>query len=180
MQKNEAAALTPTEVAATLHATLVALTSLLGALPDAAARWRPAPGEWSIQETLGHLIETERRSFASRIREILAGPNPQFAEWDPDGVARERNDSAKELPALLAEFAALRTGGIALAGSLRPDDLRRSGRHPQIGSVSVEELLHEWVYHDCAHLRQMQTNVQDYVWPALGAAQKFYTPPPGS
>ena len=176
MQRNEAAALTPMEVAAILQATLAALTSVLGALPKTAARWKPAPGEWSIQEALGHLIETERRSFAGRIREILASPDPKLADWDQEVVARERDDSGQELRGLLAEFAALRTDSIALAGGLPPGDLKRRGRHPQIGSVSVEDLLHEWVYHDCDHLRQMQANLQAYVWPAMGSTRKFYTP----
>ena len=176
MQKNEPAALTPAESAATLQATLVTLTSLLGALPEAAARWHPTPGEWSIQETLGHLIETERRSFPSRIREILASSDPQFAEWEPDVVALARNDSARELRALLAEFAELRTSGIAVAAGLKTDDMKRQGMHPYVGAVSIEGLLHEWVYHDCAHLRQMQANVQAYVWPAMGNTQTFYAP----
>ena len=30
--------------------------------------WRPAPGEWSANECVGHLIEAERRGFAGRIR----------------------------------------------------------------------------------------------------------------
>ena len=80
---------------------------------------------------------------------------------------------------LLAEFAALRTASLALAGSLTPEDLKRRGRHPQIGNVSVEDLLHEWVYHDCDHLRQMQANLQAYVWPAMGSTRKFYPIPPG-
>ena len=33
-----------------------------------AAGWRPAPGEWSANECVGHLIEAERRGFAGRIR----------------------------------------------------------------------------------------------------------------
>jgi hypothetical protein len=168
------AALTPMEVAAVLHSTLAATAALLGALPESAGRWKPAPGEWSIKEVLGHLIETERRSFTGRIRVILASPDPQLAGWDQEAVGRERNDSDRDLRALLAEFAALRTGSIAFAGGLQPDDLRRRGHHPQIGSVSVEDLLHEWAYHDCDHLRQMQANVQSYVWPAMGSTQKFY------
>ena len=37
----------------------------------AAAGWRPAPGEWSANECVGHLIEAERRGFAGRIRRIV-------------------------------------------------------------------------------------------------------------
>jgi hypothetical protein len=170
-----AAAFTPAEVAAMLQATLAAVTSVVGALPDVVASWRPATGEWCVKETLGHLIETEQRSFAGRIRAILANPEPQFADWDPDAVGRARNDHERDLRALLAEFTALRTAGVALIGSLQPDDLRRGGHHPQVGYLRVDELMQEWVYHDCDHVRQMLANIQGYVWPALGEnIQKFY------
>jgi hypothetical protein len=37
----------------------------------------------------------------------------------------------------------------------------------------VNDLLHEWVHHDRAHLKQILANVQAYVWPEMGGAQAF-------
>ena len=53
--------LTPTAVAPFLRATLASLTAEVDALSASALAWHPAPGEWCVNEVLGHLIETERR-----------------------------------------------------------------------------------------------------------------------
>ena len=55
-------------------------------------------------------------------------------------------------------------------------DLARGGRHPEVGRLTIGDLLHEWVHHDRNHLRQILVNVQAYVWPAMGNAQRFSQP----
>jgi hypothetical protein len=37
----------------------------------------------------------------------------------------------------------------------------------------VADLLQEWVHHDRNHVKQILANVQAFVWPHLGNAQKF-------
>src|SRR2546425_1017037 len=49
----------------------------------------------------------------------------------------------------------------------------RGGLHPQVGRLTVDELLHELVHHDGNHLRQALGNVQAYVWPHMGNARRF-------
>jgi len=90
----------------------------------------------------------------------------------PGGVAAvgQSVDAAE----LLDEFVTLRTGSITFVEGLRDVDLVRGGWHPDIGYVLVVDLLHEWVYHDHDHIRQMMANVQRYLWPHLGSTQKFY------
>jgi len=47
-----------------------------------------------------------------------------------------------------------------------------------VGELTVADLLQEWVFHDRNHLKQILSNVQAYVWPHMGNAQKFTTPSP--
>src|SRR5579871_6546116 len=129
----QAAELTPGDVAALLRGTAAVIRDELTALPEPLTRWHEAPGEWCVKETLGHLIETERRGFAGRISTILAGDDPQLAGWDAGTVARERRDCERELAALLDEFIALREASIALAAGLQDADLERGGQHPDVG-----------------------------------------------
>jgi hypothetical protein len=42
-----------------------------------------------------------------------------------------------------------------------------------VATLSVGDLLHEWVHHDRNHLRQMLANVQAHAWPHMGKSQKF-------
>lgn len=167
------APLTPAEVAALLPATVAQFRAELAAMPERVLAWHPAPGEWCVKEVLGHLIEAERRGFAGRIRIILAADTPVLERWDPPEVARARGDCAKPATALLDELARLREDSASLVGRLIAADLDRAGRHPTVGLLRVGDLLQEWVHHDRNHVRQALANVQAYVWPAMGNAQKF-------
>jgi hypothetical protein len=150
-----------------------AVVAELGALSDEALAWHPAEGEWCAKECLGHIMEAERRGFNGRIRRILAESEPQLAGWDQRAVAIERNDCARSAAALLSEFEALRADSVALVSGLSAEDLSRGGTHEKVGYVRVQDLLHEWVHHDRNHFRQLQANVQAYVWPNMGNCQKF-------
>ena len=167
------AVLMPAEVAALLSATITALRAELVALPERVLTWHPGPDEWCVKEVLGHLIEAEHRGFAGRIRIILGADTPALEEWDPPAVARARGDCARPATALLDELASLRVESASLVGRLMAADLERAGRHPAVGLLRVRDLLQEWVHHDRNHVRQALANVQAYVWPAMGNAQKF-------
>lgn len=169
-------ALTITQIETLLQATLPLLETELRALPEPMTRFRPAAGEWSINEVIGHLIEAEERGFGGRIRRILTQPGYICEPWDPDQVAVDRGDHEKAAPALLAELTARRTQNLALVTSLTADQLLSSAEHPVVGNLSVSDLLHEWVYHDRNHLRQIMANLQAWIWPAMGNAQRFSQP----
>ena len=167
------APLSPTEVAALLEAAMATLRAELGALPDRVAAWHPAPGEWCTKEVLGHLLEAERRGFAGRIRIILASDRPALEAWDQVEVAKGRGDCVQPVSTLLDELARLRRESVTLVRGLGEVELERGGRHPKVGFIRVRELLQEWVHHDRNHTKQALANVQAYVWPSMGAAQKF-------
>jgi hypothetical protein len=47
-----------------------------------------------------------------------------------------------------------------------------------VGHLRIGDLLHEWVHHDRNHHKQMLANVQAFVWPHMGNAQRFSRPGP--
>jgi hypothetical protein len=168
--------LTPAAVAPFLRATIATLTAEVDALSASALAWHPAPGEWCVKDVLGHLIETERRGFAGRIRIILAGQEPRLESWDQTAVAAARRDCERDGRALLGELATMRQESVRLVEGLRAADLARGGHHPTVGHLTVGDLLNEWVHHDRNHVRQILANVQAYVWPNMGNTQKFSAP----
>lgn len=165
--------LTPAEVAALLRATGAALNAELEALPSEAAVWHAAPGAWCVNETLGHMIEAERRGFAGRIRRTLAADTPSEPDWDQVGVARARQDCAREPAAIAAEFAALRSESVALVEGLDAAALDRACIHKTVGRLTVRDLLHEWVHHDRNHIGQIYDVAMAYVWANMGGSQRF-------
>jgi hypothetical protein len=168
--------LAPRQAAALLATMPVFLQAEFEAAPEALLQWRPAPEEWCVLEVIGHLIETEERGFAGRIQTILAEERPRFTTWDPATVARERQYERCDPAELLAEFTRRRTAGVALVEALTATDIDRGGDHPEVGFLTVNDLLHEWIHHDGNHLRQMLANIQSYTWPSMGNARRFSAP----
>lgn len=172
-QDQAPAELSPLQVAGLVRVMTETLRAEVDALPAEALSWHPAPGEWCVNEVLGHLIEAERRGFGGRIRAILAAPHPDLEGWDQEAVERERRDCDRDGRELVRELARAREEGIQTLLSLQPHDLFRSGRHPVVGELQVRHVMQEWVYHDRNHVKQIFTNIQAYVWPHMGHAQKF-------
>jgi hypothetical protein len=161
------------EIAHFLRATTTALAVELSGVTPRVLAWHPAPGEWCAKEVLGHLIETEKRGFAGRIRIMLETKDPALEAWDQDAVAAARRDCEREGDGLLGELAALRQDSVTLVESLLGADLARGGHHPKVGYLRIADLLNEWVYHDRNHVRQILGNLQAYVWPHMGNTRRF-------
>ena len=165
--------LAPSDIAAALSAMSTMVRAELSSLPTVVVNFHPGPNEWCVKEALGHIMEAERRGFAGRIRTILAEDEPDLEGWDQLAVEQERNDCARDLGELLDEFDQLRAESVELVQGLSTSDLERGGTHPQVGYLCVNDLLHEWLYHDRNHVRQMMANVQSYVYPLMGNSQGF-------
>ncbi len=168
--------MTPGEVADLLGSSGQAFASTLNAIPPGVASWHPAPGEWCVNEVVGHVIVTDKYGFAGRIRVILGGDEPDLPKYDRDGLQKTRDDCARDQKALAHEMLEVRGQSLELIRSLGPEQLQRGGLHPDVGRLTVDDLLHEWVHHDGNHLRQALANVQAYVWPNMGNARRFSRP----
>ena len=164
------------QIQALLLATPKTLRNELSALNGEALRWRPAPKEWCINECIGHLIECDRNGFAGRIKTILSEGQPQLAAWDVAGMVTQRRDYDRDGFELIAELEMMRQENTQFITGLTPEQLSRSGIHPQVGILQVVDLIFEWVHHDRNHIKQILSNVQDYIWPDLGNAQRFSQP----
>ena len=164
------------QIATLLCATPQTLRNELSALDKAILQWRPAPEEWSINEVIGHLIECDYNGFAGRIQTILSQDRPQLVAWDMPGAVIRRRDNERNGLDLIAELETMRRENTQFISQLTPDQLARAGIHPNVGELLVVDLLFEWVHHDCNHLKQIFTNLQDYIWPDLGNAQRFSQP----
>ena len=167
--------MTPAEVANELEASGHAIVATLSGLTAEVASWHPADGEWCVNECVGHIIEAEKRGFSGRISIILGEDHPDLPTWDRASVSHARKDCEKRPEQLVEEISAVRRESVELIRSLQPDQLSRSGNHPEVGRLTVNDLLHEWIHHDGNHIRQALANIQAYVWPSMGNAQKFST-----
>jgi DinB superfamily len=164
---------TPAVASRLLRASAAAIAAEVRALPPELARQRPKADEWCALEVVGHVIEAERRGFAGRIRLLVSEDEPVLQTWDQPAVAAARRDCEREPEALVRELVELREGGARMLEQLEPQDLERAGQHPTVGRLTVGEVMHEWVHHDRAHLKQVVELSQAFAWPQMGNAQLF-------
>lgn len=139
---------------AALERTPAALGSWLEGLPDAWVRSNEGGDTWSPYDVVAHLVHAERVNWLPRARHILAGAAGPFAAFDRTGF---RDGRERTLSAHLAEFAELRAASVSEVRDMRltKDDLARTGIHPELGEVRLEQLLATWVVHDLGHVRQV-------------------------
>ncbi|HXY50802.1 MAG TPA: DinB family protein [Terriglobales bacterium] len=145
-----------TETIAVLVRTPATLDALLRGLPDAWVHSNEGEDTWSAFDVVGHLIVGERTDWMPRARIILdTGTERSFAPFDR--FAQIKESQGKSLGQLLDDFARLRRENVAAlqALHLQPQDLERQGRHPELGVVTLSELLATWAVHDLSHLHQL-------------------------
>lgn len=142
--------------AAVLERTPATLRELLAALPEGWTSATEGPDTWSPYDVVGHLIHGERTDWIARAEIILAqGVNRRFAPFDR--FAQFRESQGKTLMQLLDEFAQLRAANLdTLTGwKLTDAQLALEGEHPELGPVTLRQLLATWVAHDLNHLGQV-------------------------
>jgi hypothetical protein len=140
---------------AVLAATPDAVRERVAGLPDDRLGRRPAPGEWSAAEVLGHLWDAEI-AYAFRARAILAQDAPALIGYDQDAWATLARPAFAEL---LAAFAALRAANVALVRGTPPAAWERVGLHAERGPLSFRLLTETMAGHDRAHLEQLARTV---------------------
>jgi uncharacterized damage-inducible protein DinB len=139
-----------------LERTPKVLDDLLRGLPDAWLQANEGPQTWSPFEVVGHLVHGERTDWMARLAIILEhGESRSFEPFDR--FAMLQASRGKSIGELLETFAALRAANLQQLASrrLEPADLARRGRHPELGSVTLGQLLSTWVVHDLEHLAQI-------------------------
>ena len=159
-----------------LRASAAAVAAEVRALPADVARRRPAAGTWCPLEVVGHLIETEQHGFAGRIRQLIENDRPRLAAWSPPEVAAARRDCERDPEALVRDLLDRREESVGWLESLTPADLVRHGEHPEVGRLTAGDVMHEWVHHDRAHLKQLLELTQAFAWPDMGNARRFSAP----
>jgi hypothetical protein len=138
-----------------LERTPAAFRALLAGLTDGWIAADEGPKTFSPFDNVGHLIHGERTDWIPRARIILAqGAQRRFEPYDR--FAQVRESAGKTLAQLLDEFAALRAQNLETLRSWRLSDaqLALMGEHPELGPVTLGQLLATWVAHDLGHLAQ--------------------------
>jgi hypothetical protein len=144
------------EATALLASTPATLNAWLRDLPEGFLNGNEGGESWSPVDVLGHLIHGERTDWIPRVKRILESGNTRaFDKFDR--FAQFRDFSGVGVPELLDAFARERADTLRELQALNLDDaaLDKPGLHPELGPVTLRQLLATWVAHDLDHVMQI-------------------------
>lgn len=142
--------------AAVLERTPGVLRGMLAGLDDCWVRTNYGPETFSPFDVIGHLIHGERTDWIPRARIILQhGEGRAFEPFDR--YAMYQDSRGRSLEDLLDTFAAVRGENLAALRSMEitAEMLALRGTHPDLGAVTLGQLLATWVVHDLNHIHQI-------------------------
>lgn len=128
-------------------------------LQDLPADWlmtSEGPNTWSPYDVVGHLIHGEETDWIPRAKMILEdGESRPFTPFNREAMFEK--SKGKSINELLNTFAQLRTESLRQLEELNvtPELLDKRGLHPELGPVTLSQLLATWVVHDLGHIGQI-------------------------
>ncbi|HEX8141420.1 MAG TPA: DinB family protein [Pyrinomonadaceae bacterium] len=157
-----------------LRHTPATLNALLRHLPQEWALANEGPESWSPFDVVGHLIHAEEADWIPRARIILDyGAKRAF---DPfDRFAMFEKSRGKSMDDLLAMFEQLRGNSLQELEEMKitPEMLEKRGKHPELGVVTLSQLLTTWVVHDLGHVGQIVRVMAKQYRESVGAWEAY-------
>lgn len=143
--------LSPDEVLAALESGPARLGALVEGLNAAQLNHPPQPGEWSIRETLWHVLVAEQL-FAGRVQKLLAEDNPSLTGMASWTVSGEDDLGAHDI---LDRYGALRQETLSRLRGIAPGDWWRTGFHGEWGRVTLLQQAIYFARHERSHFAQI-------------------------
>ena len=132
------------------------LARLLKGVSPTKARKRPAPGKWSIAETVVHLADREV-VFGYLIRLIAGQPGrARIDGFDQDAWITSLHYDMRSMKKSFAEYRAFREAHVTLLKSLTPEQWKICGTHRERGQETIQTLVKMFAGHDINHFQQIE------------------------
>ncbi len=159
-----------------LSQTPLTIKSLLGNLSDDWIYAKIDEESWNAFDIIGHYIHGEQTDWMIRAEIILAqGKNTTFEPFDR--FAQFEISKGKSFAELLETFAELRNKNLKTLKSwnLTDDQLKLKGIHPELGEVTLEQLLATWAVHDLTHIRHISNVLAKQYAENVGVWKEYLT-----
>lgn len=117
-----------------------------------ASRW----GTWSLRETLGHLIDTDRDIWWPRIEAARLEENPYFEDINQSELLRAHHWKSQPLEDILSQLVRSRWDYGMKLNSFSASAFERTGEHAILGELSILRILQIMVAHDEYYLTKIR------------------------
>jgi DinB superfamily len=121
------------------------------------------PGGWTVRQLAHHVPDSHMNAYV-RLKLALTENEPTIKPYE-EGLWADLPDSRGtpvEVSLSLLEFLHLRWD--ILLRSLQPEDFARRLRHPALGTMTVDNLVHHYAWHGCHHVAHIASLRQREGW----------------
>ena len=143
------------DVLSTLSRQISETIALLRGLPESVANYRYAPDKWSVNELVGHVIDSER-IFTNRALRFARGDATAVPGFEQDDYVRGATFNAYPLSELASELQVVRQSTLYFFRHLDDDAWARRGVANN-AEVSVRALAYIIAGHELHHREVLRT-----------------------
>jgi hypothetical protein len=108
-------------------------------------------GGWTVRQVAHHVPDSHMNAYV-RFKLALTEEDPVIKPYAEDRWARLGDTQATPIEVSLALLESLHSRWVGLLRSLRPEDWKRTFRHPELGLVSLEKNLAMYSWHGRHHV----------------------------
>ncbi len=151
------------------------LRLLMQGITTEQTRWKPEPDRWSLAEILEHLSHVEGHYFRAAVDALVTHHDAEIVPYDQNVYAAQGTYAGREPEDSFDHFEEQREDNIAFLNGLSLQAADRAGRHPELGAITLSNVLNEWAFHDLGHIRQIAELVRAIrYFHEMGAFQTQY------
>ncbi|MFY9583632.1 MAG: bacillithiol transferase BstA [Candidatus Acidiferrales bacterium] len=120
-------------------------------------------GGWTVRQVVHHVPDSHLNAY-TRFKLALTEDEPTIKPYDEARWAELADVRTAALEVSLALLEALHQRWILLLRSLRPEDFRRTLRHPQRGVMTLEQMLCYYAWHGRHHVAHITSLRERMGW----------------
>lgn len=125
--------------------------------------YKPTNKSWCFLEVACHLVDEEVEDFRARVALALFTPNNPLKPISPETWPKERNYLKKDYDLIVSQFLFERKKSVDWLKQLKKVNWSNFIEHPDLGALTAEQFLVNWLAHDYHHIRQLNALKHAYL-----------------
>ena len=122
---------------------------------DHAIRHRPAAGEWSAVEVVGHMID-KMQIWTSRVERLMVEERPALPGYDQDALVRDHDYLHADPEMLFEQLRQACERFATLVEHIPTSALQREGVHEEVGPMTLRRCIEVPLESVPEHLEQLR------------------------
>ena len=122
---------------------------------DYAIRHRPAAGEWSAVEVVGHMID-KMQIWTSRVERLMVEERPALPRYNQDALVREHDYLHADPDVLFEHLGQACERFATLVEGIPSSALQREGVHEEFGPMTIRQCIAVPLESSSEHLKQLR------------------------